>query len=257
MALRIIKITKYKKSTFDKIVEKIHLSIKPLNDYLKQFAYKNTESGLFITYFLEISTDDFEKDIDRVGYISFSQSLVETNETEAKEYLKISPSLTYPIPVLKISRLAVFDKFQKQGYGNIFIAYAEILAFIEQNTSGCKALVVDSKKTAIGFYKNANFIKIQDYNDNKVSIISSITTIFNELKKVKEKKLINYFKLIKYYLITHNSKETTTFMIKKIHTLKELDKLKIRDEIKTEYINICRNIGLKVECDKLEEIFRN
>lgn len=257
MTLRIIKITKYKKSAFDKIVDKISLSVKPLNDYLKRFAYIHTESGLYITYFLERSSDNFEKDVDRIGYISFSQSLVETNLNEAKKYLEISPSLKYPIPVLKISRLAVFDKFQKQGYGKLFIAYAEILAFIEQNTSGCKALAVDSKQTAIKFYKSANFIKIQDYNDNKISLIHKISNFIRELKNLKEKNLNNYFNLIKYSINKNNSKEITTFMIKKIYTLKELNKLKIKDDVKTQYIFICQNIGLKVECDKLEEIFSN
>lgn len=39
--------------------------------------------------------------------------------------------MKYPIPTLKITRLAIVDHFQRQQLGKLLIAFAEIKAFIQ------------------------------------------------------------------------------------------------------------------------------
>lgn len=74
--------------------------------------------------------------------------------------------MKYPIPTLKITRLAICDEFQGKNFGKILIAFAEIKAFIQQESTGCKAIVVDSKNSAINFYEKTNFISIENYSDD-------------------------------------------------------------------------------------------
>ncbi len=89
-----------------------------LATYLKQYAWKNDESGVAKT-FIAISDSDI------LGYYSLSSSVVEFPES-IKSELKL-PS--YPIPVALIGKLAVQKKYQKHeiGRGLIKDAYLKIL----------------------------------------------------------------------------------------------------------------------------------
>ena len=170
-------------------------------------SYKHTVDGCFITYLLE-------NDNEVLGYISFSNTVIDSDSEEAKELLNVSKGMKYPIPTLKITRLAIVDHFQRQQLGKLLIAFAEIKAFIQQESTGCKALVVDSKNIAIDFYKNANFIEVENYSDD----------------------------------------DSIVFMIKKIFTIKELKKEDIFDETIKNYNEICRLCNLDTELSFLSTL---
>ena len=211
MPLKITQISNYSRGQFKKIIKDINISIEPLKDYLSCMAYKHTVDGCFITYLLE----DIREDTSIVlGYISFSNTVIDSDCDEAKNLLNISNGMQYPIPTLKITRLAVVDNFQGQKLGKLLIAFAEITAFIQQKSTGCKALVVDSKNEAINFYKNANFIAIENYSDD----------------------------------------DSIVFMIKKISTIKELKKEEILDETIQNYNEICELCNLNTELNSLNTL---
>ncbi|MDX9899984.1 MAG: GNAT family N-acetyltransferase [Aliarcobacter sp.] len=181
MPLKITQISNYTKGEFKQLIKDINISIEPLKSYLSSMAYKHTIDGCFITYLLE---EIKENNTIVLGYISFSNTVIESDCEEAKELLNVSKSMKYPIPTLKITRLAISDDFQRKNLGKILIAFAEIKAFIQQESTGCKAIVVDSKNIAIDFYRNANFIEIENYSDDNsiVFMVKKISTI-KELKK--------------------------------------------------------------------------
>ncbi|WP_435890460.1 GNAT family N-acetyltransferase [Aliarcobacter butzleri] len=172
-------------------------------------AYKHTVEGCFITYLLE-------NDNEVLGYISFSNTVIDSDCEEAKELLNVSKGMRYPIPTLKITRLAIVDDFQGQQLGKLLIAFAEIKAFIQQESTGCKALVVDSKNIAINFYKTANFIEIENYSDD----------------------------------------DSIVFMIKKISTIKELKKEEMFDETIQNYKEICKLCNLDTETGILNTLIQ-
>lgn len=209
MPLKITQISNYTKGEFKQLIKNINISIEPLKDYLSSMSYKHTVDGCFITYLLE---DDNEV----LGYISFSNTVIDSDCEEAKELLNVSKGMKYPIPTLKITRLAVADDFQGQKLGKLLIAFAEIKAFIQQESTGCKALVVDSKNAAIDFYKNANFIAIENYSDD----------------------------------------DSIVFMIKKISTIKELKKEELFDETIQNYNEICKLCDLDTESNFLNTLIR-
>lgn len=204
MPLRITQISSYTKGEFKQLIKDINISIEPLKSYLSSMAYKHTIDGCFITYLLE---EIEENNTIVLGYISFSNTVIESDCEEAKELLNVSKGMKYPIPTLKITRLAVVDDFQGQKFGKLLIAFAEIKAFIQQESTGCKAIVVDSKNIAIDFYKNANFIEIENYSDD----------------------------------------DSIVFMVKKISTIKELKKEELFSETIHYYNEICELCNLEIE----------
>ena len=207
MPFKITQISNYTKGEFKQLIKNINISVEPLKSYLNTMSYKYTVDGCFITYLLE-------NDNEVLGYISFSNTVIDSDSEEAKELLNVSKGMKYPIPTLKITRLAIVDHFQRQQLGKLLIAFAEIKAFIQQESTGCKALVVDSKNIAIDFYKNANFIEVENYSDD----------------------------------------DSIVFMIKKIFTIKELKKEDIFDETIKNYNEICRLCNLDTELSFLSTL---
>lgn len=203
MPLKITQISNYTKGEFKRLIKDICISIEPLKTYLNTTAYKHTTDGCFITYLLE----DIQETNKVIGYISFSNTVIESDCQEAKELLNVSNSMKYPIPTLKITRLAICDEYQGKNFGKILIVFAEIKAFIQQESTGCKAIVVDSKNSAIKFYEKTNFISIENYSDDS----------------------------------------DTTFMIKKISTIKELKASDLFKETLDDYITICEICNLDTE----------
>lgn len=160
-----VNLTSFNSSAFKKLSKTFKCTpFNELEKHIKQYAYKHSKDGLFQTYLLKFK-DKF------IGYISFSNISIDgknkdINIDTLKDILNISKSFTYPIPALKITRLCVFDDFQRYGFGSIFLEFSYLLGFIQQYKLGCKALVVDSKKEAISFYQKFGFINIDLESDS-------------------------------------------------------------------------------------------
>jgi len=67
----------------------------------------------------------------------------------------------YPLPVLKISRLAVDKNYQNLGIGRKLLKSMFKLAIEQKNKTGCIGVVVDAKKEAVSFYKKLGFICLE------------------------------------------------------------------------------------------------
>jgi GNAT superfamily N-acetyltransferase len=67
----------------------------------------------------------------------------------------------YPLPVLRLARLAVDRRAQGQGVGrqllNAMLALAQQLA----QSVGCIRLVVDAKPDAVSFYESLGFAELE------------------------------------------------------------------------------------------------
>jgi GNAT superfamily N-acetyltransferase len=66
----------------------------------------------------------------------------------------------YPLPILRIARLAVDLNFQKQGIGKLLLKAMLELAFKLRDQAGCTGVVVDAKPDAVNFYSRYGFSKI-------------------------------------------------------------------------------------------------
>ena len=67
----------------------------------------------------------------------------------------------YPLPVLRLVRLAVDQSFQGLGIGRALLKYIFYLAWEMSANFGCVGVVVDAKPEAIAFYSRYGFEKLE------------------------------------------------------------------------------------------------
>ena len=67
---------------------------------------------------------------------------------------------TYPLPVLRLARLAVDERYQGQGVGSTLLRSVLTLARRMADEFGCIGVVVDAKPDAVSFYEKLGFIRL-------------------------------------------------------------------------------------------------
>jgi GNAT superfamily N-acetyltransferase len=66
----------------------------------------------------------------------------------------------YPIPVLRLARLAVEQRAQGQEIGRVLLRAVFTLAHRMAADMGCYGVVVDAKPDAVGFYEKLGFVAL-------------------------------------------------------------------------------------------------
>ena len=67
----------------------------------------------------------------------------------------------YPVPVLRLARLAVDERAKGQGVGSLLLRAVLVLAQQMSEDLGCVGLVVDAKPGAIAFYEKLGFMRLE------------------------------------------------------------------------------------------------
>jgi GNAT superfamily N-acetyltransferase len=67
----------------------------------------------------------------------------------------------YPIPVLRLARLAVDRRAQGQGIGTALLRAVFALAHGMARGMGCFGVLVDAKPNAVGFYETLGFARLE------------------------------------------------------------------------------------------------
>ncbi len=88
--------------------------------------------------------------------ISSGEMVAETLQTAIKKRLP-----NYPLPVLRMVRLAVDEKFQGAGLGKRLLKTVLMLALDMRERYGCVGVVVDAKPEAVEFYRSFGFIALE------------------------------------------------------------------------------------------------
>lgn len=66
----------------------------------------------------------------------------------------------YPVPVLRLARLAVDEGFKGQGVGTLLLRAVLMLAAQMAADVGCVGVVVDAKPEAVAFYEKLGFLRL-------------------------------------------------------------------------------------------------
>lgn len=66
----------------------------------------------------------------------------------------------YPLPVLRLARLAVDDEFRAQGVGSLLLRAVLRLAARMADEVGCVGVVVDAKPEAVAFYERLGLVPL-------------------------------------------------------------------------------------------------
>ena len=119
-----------------------------LDRFLHRFAGQNQfRHHIGVTY---IAVDGDEV----LGFVTVSPSEVEIDAIPAERRRRLP---RYPLPVLRVARLAVSAQAQGRGIGQALLRFALALARHIADEIGCVGVVVDAKADAVGFYRAYGF----------------------------------------------------------------------------------------------------
>ena len=138
---------------------------KVLNEFLSRYSLKNDSLGIGRTF---VAFD--EKD-EVVGYFTLATAQVVYDEIP-DEYRGKLPK--YPIPSLRIARLAVGKSIQGKGIGKWLLAQAFIKIIHVAEITGLYFIIVDAKETSKSFYEHYGFIK---FKDKELSYFLTVETV--------------------------------------------------------------------------------
>jgi GNAT superfamily N-acetyltransferase len=67
----------------------------------------------------------------------------------------------YPVPVLRLARLAVDERRKGDGVGSLLLRAIFVLAAQMADDVGCAGVVVDAKPEAVSFYVKLGFVELE------------------------------------------------------------------------------------------------
>ena len=126
-----------------------------LNHYLSHYAGQHEKAGITRTFL--VTTQDTDE---LVGYYSLSMGSIPRDNLPDNQKRRFP---AFPIPVARLARLAVDQRYQGQGIGEfLFMAALEQCYRLSQNI-GMVAVVVDAKhEQAALFYQRYGFESLPD-----------------------------------------------------------------------------------------------
>jgi GNAT superfamily N-acetyltransferase len=123
-----------------------------LDRFFRRFAGQNQfRSHIGTSY---VAVDDGQI----LGYATVAAGDLEIDQLPAATRKKL---LRYPLPVLRLARLAVDQQAQGRGIGKLLLRYAFDLALKMRDDYGCVGNVVDAKADAVGFYQAYGFLELE------------------------------------------------------------------------------------------------
>ena len=125
------------------------------NEELDLFFHKYAEQNQFKHYIGSTYVLLFDQTI--TGFFTVSAGSIKTDLLPERMSKKLPE---YPLPILRISRLAVDKRYQGKGMGKTLLKFILNLAVEQKNRYGCVGLVVDAKEESISFYEQFDFERI-------------------------------------------------------------------------------------------------
>ena len=147
------------------VLKKFNCGTEVLNSFLVRYALKNDELGIGRTF---IALDD---DDQISGYFTLATAQVAYKEIPEDYKVKLPK---YPIPALRIARLAVSKGLQGKGIGKWLLAQAFTKIIQVADVTGLYFIIVDAKETSKSFYEHYGF---QKFIDEDLSYFMLVDTV--------------------------------------------------------------------------------
>jgi ribosomal protein S18 acetylase RimI-like enzyme len=145
--------------------------IPELNDYLKKYARQNQRKGIAKTWVAILQNGDGQV----AGYYSISMAQLELESLPENDRKGLP---RYPIPVMRIGKLAVDRSMQGRRLGETLLVDAFNRVIRLSQDIGVFGVIVDAlNEQAKGFYLKYNFIPLQG---NELSLFIPMTRILEE-----------------------------------------------------------------------------
>lgn len=146
-------------------LKKFDCGTEVLNEFLSRYSFKNDILGIGKTFVA------FNKNEDVVGYFTLAAAQVLFEDIPDNYRAKLP---RYPIPALRIARLAVGKNLQGKGIGKWLLTQAFIKIIHVAEITGLYFIIVDAKETSKSFYEHYGFIK---FNDKEFSYFLTVDTV--------------------------------------------------------------------------------
>ncbi|WP_066452609.1 GNAT family N-acetyltransferase [Castellaniella caeni] len=122
-----------------------------LDDYLRRRAGQHQRDGIATTHVLVDDTAPARI----LGYCSLSAAQLHLHEMLEPDGGRLP---AYPVPAIRVGRLAVSQARQGKGYGQLLLGHAVNLAVAVRQTMGVRVLIVDAKDAKVAaFYESFSF----------------------------------------------------------------------------------------------------
>jgi ribosomal protein S18 acetylase RimI-like enzyme len=144
-----------------------------LNIFFKKYASQNQFKHYIGTTYIAIIDNTI------VGFVTISASSIKIDDYENMDQ-KLPK---YPLPILRISRLAVDKNFQNKSIGKELLKFVLNLSLQQKEQFGCIGVVVDAKDEAVDFYTQFGF-KIIDITSGELDIRPFAKTMFLSTKTI-------------------------------------------------------------------------
>lgn len=119
-----------------------------LDRFFRNFAGQNQfRHHIGVTY-VAVEEDEI------LGFVTVAAASVEIEALPAGQRRKLPK---YPLPVLRVARLAVHVAARGRGLGAELLRFALRLALRMADDYGCVGVIVDAKPDAVGFYRKHGF----------------------------------------------------------------------------------------------------
>jgi GNAT superfamily N-acetyltransferase len=122
-----------------------------LDRFFKRFAGQNQFKHYVGTTYVA------EDDGTLAGFATVSAAQIEIRDLPASQQGRLPG---YPLPVLRLARLAVDRKAQGRGVGLALLKAVFVLARAMAADFGCIGVVVDAKPQAVAFYERYGFLEL-------------------------------------------------------------------------------------------------
>ena len=146
-------------------LKKFDCGTEVLNEFLSRYSFKNDILGIGKTFVA------FNKNEDVIGYFTLAAAQVLFEDIPDNYRAKLP---RYPIPALRIARLAVGKNLQGKGIGKWLLTQAFIKIIHVAEITGLYFIIVDAKETSKSFYEHYGFIK---FNDKELSYFLTVDTV--------------------------------------------------------------------------------
>ena len=103
---------------------------------------------------------------DIVGFITVAPAEINIDALPERSKRRLP---NYPIPVLRLGRLAVDERSRGRGVGKSLLREALRLARRMRKELGCVAVVVDAKTDAVPFYERLGFERLESLEGGLIS----------------------------------------------------------------------------------------
>ncbi|MBR4461648.1 MAG: GNAT family N-acetyltransferase [Erysipelotrichaceae bacterium] len=135
-----------------------------LNEFIRKYAKQNDKKDIGKTF---VCTEDDHI----IGYYTLSNAQIMFENTP-KELSKGLPK--YPIPCIRIARLAIDRRFQNEGYGSSLLKNALLKIVRLSEHTGIYFIIVDAKESSASFYEHYGFIRL---NMGNLTYIIPVSTV--------------------------------------------------------------------------------